>query len=206
MVLGKMEEQVRAECAGDPRCKMDLIRDTVELGDKLLYAIFPSTVGFEVNGSIGVDAMVGGDASPFGLQFVWNWRSGEFAILRTGSAALKAGTPNLVSVNGRAGLILSWGASNVENYVGASTFGGGDLAIDVVGRIGGYLQNSTSVIPGTDTPHTDPSTGMQIHTLAIGGQAGANVFPNGVDGSLWGGRGYSAVIVMCTYLTVFPMK
>jgi hypothetical protein len=174
-----------------------LIRDTVELGDKLLYAILPSTIGFEIQGSIGADMFAGYDASA-GVQVIWNWRSGEFAFIGTTSANAKAGTPNLASASVRGGTLLSWGSSRIESYLGATRFSGGDLSADAVAKAGVYIQSSTSVDRQTGLPLIDPHTGMQIQTLAAGGQFGANTLPNGVDGSLTVGGGYSQPIKICT--------
>ena len=195
--LGKLQDQVKAECAGDPRCQMDLIRDAIDLGDKLLYAILPSTIGFEGYGSVGADMFVGYDASA-GVQVIWNWRSGQFAIIRTTAANAKIGTPNLVSRSVRGGVVLSWGSSRIESYLGATAFSGGDLSADAVAKVGAYLQSSTSVDQKTGLPLIDLQTGMQVQTLAVGGQFGSNTLPNGIDGSLTVGGEYSYPIVICT--------
>lgn len=195
--LGKLQDQVKAECAGDPRCQMDLIRDAIDLGDKLLYAILPSTIGFEIQGSIGADLFAGYDASA-GVQVVWNWRSGQVALIGTTSANAKVGTPNLTSASVRVGPLLSWGSSRIEYYLGATRFSGSDLSADAVAKAGVYIQSGTSVERQTGIPMTDPHTGMQIQTLMAGAQFGSNTLPNGVDGSLTVGGGYSQVIGICT--------
>ena len=195
--LGKLQDQVKTECAGNPRCQIDLIRDSIEFGDKLLYAILPSTIGFEIQGSVGADMFAGYDASA-GVQVIWNWRSGQFAVIGTSSANAKVGTPNLASTSVRGGGILSWGSSSIESYLGATDFSGGDLSADAVAKVGVYIQSSTSVDRSTGMPLTDPHTGMQIQTLTAGAQLGANTLPNGVDGSLTVGGGYSQRIRICT--------
>lgn len=189
------------------QCERNVLADMGELGvkvvDKALY-VLPSTFGVEVSGSVGEDLGIGGDVSPLGFQVVWNWRSGEVAILRTSSADIKAGTPGLVSVNGRAGLIMSWGPSSLDSYMGSTSFGSGSLEADIGPKAGGYLQSSTSVKPiinsngsVVNVPIVDPNSGMHVTTLGGGLEVGANAVPNGIEGNLNSGLGYSKPVAIC---------
>jgi hypothetical protein len=161
---------------------------------------------FEGGVSGGMDAFIGGNGSYYG-QVVWNWRTGEFAIVYEVSLDARAGTPRLLSGGGGFGIGLSYGSSSLrQTYLGASEYEGMDISADAIAYGGLYLTNATAVtrydadgdgIADTSKPTVDEKTGMQVTTITVGAQAGVNALPNGVDASLKQGLSVSYATWYC---------
>jgi hypothetical protein len=159
--------------------------------------LLPSGIGVyqDVGGALGCGAEFEG--YPF-HAYVFNWRSGQLSHITGVELGAYGGTPRVVTASTGGGAMFVWGASDNDALGGVDVYSGAIGGIDVIGYLGLGVTESKALyladtngngLPefqdanGNGWPdlYIDPHSRMQISTLQVGLDVGANGFPNAVD-------------------------